>query len=479
MIEKLLSLYEKGRLCTMPDPKPKSEIVAFCRNILSETNLVMQDAGTSLRSDLLFKLTALYNRAALVHYQLGNYNHAVKLCWKAITMCGEAETSGAKAWYLAVLQPYVNVARLLSAEGDWGRALAMLDEVRRFAENRAPLQLGDYVLPPCSEYCTEAECREIVNFARTVFITDSLRALLMADQYGELADFTETWLNTELANNSDFWMMLKESSARAALLLGRHQHALAVISEMIATMKSTSRLYPSIYCLVADIYMVQGRYKESIQLLSRIDSTYGRALVASGKHSAAFNFLSTLSLAEIKNGLYERAGANAKMAVELAQRMEDEGGKLRAMALLACALRLGKDKHLNDETKWHATFCNSLLNSYHRLERVIGCSVASECSRILDNYIEAEHGRLFLARHALTLCDAAPVGIFKAAAALIRSAHLEPDFSRPRLVLNRADLLFHPIINEIYDWFMSLQIPAFTKNRVTGPVIQDITRSTA
>jgi tetratricopeptide (TPR) repeat protein len=225
MLGRLLTFYEKGRLYTMPDPKPKPDLVALCRDILSEMNVILQGAGTDLRSDFLFKLTALYNRAALAHYQLGNYQRAEKLCHKAIAMCGEVEPAGAKAWFLAVLQPYVNIARLAMAEGNWMRALKLLEGVRRFTEYGTPLQVSQNILPSCSDFCTEDECREIANFGRTVFITDSLRALLLADQYCHLDEFTETWLQTQIAKSPEFWMMLKEASARTAFLTGRHERS--------------------------------------------------------------------------------------------------------------------------------------------------------------------------------------------------------------------------------------------------------------
>jgi tetratricopeptide (TPR) repeat protein len=467
MIEKLLSLHEKGKLFTMPDPKPKPNLLACCREVEAELSSVFAQPNTKVSGDdVLHKLIAMYNRTALLQYHFGNYDHAEQLCHKAISLCAECELSESKVWFQAILQPYVNIARIATAKGNWSRALEILDSVRLFTEYGLPLHLGNRVLRPCSEVCLPAECLEIKNFGRTVFIVDGLRALLMADRYPELSTFAETWLQSEFGSNPEFWMMLTEARARALLAMGWRDNALALVREMIARMKSTGRIYPAVYCLVAEVYAGEGKQEEAIKVILRADEAYARPLAQSDKHSAAFNFLCVLALAQMTYGLYEKASVNARAAISLAERLEDEGGKLKAMTFLTYSNSFQESNVGEDVATWHATFCSLLLNSYYRLERTIGCCVAAQCSRVLDKYVEFEHGRRKLSEHALSLCETTQGGIFLTAADLILSINAENKLPELRSVRDKAGEFSHPAISDLYHHFMTLDLPIHVRSRV-------------
>lgn len=466
MIEKLLSLHEKSKLFTMPDSKPKPDLLASCGEVEAELRSVLAETNANLPADgVLHKLIALYNRTALLQYHLGDYDRAGQVCHKAISLCAECELSESKTWFLAILQPYVNIARIATARGDWSQALKILESVRLFTEYGEPLRLGNRMLRPCAEVCTPSERLEISNFGRTVFVADSLRALLLADRYAELSTFAETWLQSEIGSNPEFWMMLTEARARALLALGWRENALALLREMISRMKSTARIYPAIYCLVAEVYAGDGKQDEAKEVILRVDQAYARPLAESSKHSAAFNFLCALALAEAGHGLYERASANARAAIGLAERLADEGGKLKAMTLLAYSDSFQKVDGGEEITKWHATFCSLLLNSYYRLERVIGCCVAAQCSRVLDDYIEFENGRRSLSEHALSLCETMPGGIFSSAAGMIRSMNLKGTFPVCRSLHDHAGQFSHPVISDLYHRFMALELLPLSKTR--------------
>jgi hypothetical protein len=141
-------------------------------------------------------ITAPFNRAALDQLRLGNVARAELLCRRAIAICRQMVDRGYPDWWaVAMVEPWVNLARLASIRGDTDRALQVFAQVYDSAIDNAPVDIEGYQFDtPRLTRLLETlegidEARAAIEASYHTFLHGSFRALVTAGRADEACAF--------------------------------------------------------------------------------------------------------------------------------------------------------------------------------------------------------------------------------------------------------------------------------------------------
>jgi hypothetical protein len=277
------------------------------------------------------ELSTVGNNAALAAAHRGDGAMAWRLCELQIRHFDRlARRSGNPELRMLTVQPWVNIGRLEALRGDWQAALA------RFARLTAPgadgrLCLGTVRVGP-GEAALPQRREGFGEFLRTVYVVDSLRALLQARRWAEVEIFARKLASGERTGLAAF---AREAMVVAACQQGDLDRAREIAEtagrEMRGWFRAVFRLR------LAEVHACAGDTDLAVPALAAIA---GVVTQLSPERKSDVNTLyvtSRLAQACVDAGLDNDACAVARDVFDGARTADDEGFQIEALRILADA----------------------------------------------------------------------------------------------------------------------------------------------
>ncbi|HEY7402079.1 MAG TPA: hypothetical protein VIB39_01040 [Candidatus Angelobacter sp.] len=333
-----LECLETGRLITRMDARVKGDLNVACKALQADFL-----AGTQHGRVKPDWLSSLYNLGSLLQYQCGEHARAEHLCRHILSICTTLAED--PEWAAAMVQPWINCARLAAAEGQTRRSLEILQGVSRFAEGKDDLRIGDFRLHVSISANLFASVRDLPIVCRNVYLTDSARAYFLGADYQGLLAFLESLQAEPFYNgNQGNAYAFLEIKARALLALERYEEAMGTLTDLAARIKSArQRVYPAIYALIADACRHCNAMGDAEQLLSFANKLVHQVVSRSGSASiTSCHHLYLIVLSQLRAGDQEGAFSNARELLKTARALHDEVLQMKAlMIILAIGIATG------------------------------------------------------------------------------------------------------------------------------------------
>jgi tetratricopeptide (TPR) repeat protein len=366
-IERILVDLEAGRLITRMEDKVKRSLVGACQKLGNE----FRDKISSGIVDTEFVF--FYNMGSLLQYHYGEFDRGEQVCGHIMAMC-QSLASGPKAfdWLGAMLQPYINCGRIAAARGDLDRSLDIFRRVKLFVDEKEDLRIGDYRMSIDNVCALTSGPENMVLVGRNVYMVDSARAFLFANDFHGLLQFLgslegDSFYCENAGNRATFL----EAKARAFVGLQRYGDALHVLKEFSQFMQNDrSRIYPAIYTLSADIYWRCGQVPEAAKILLFAEKLIGRALdAASGSRNIVLAYhLYLIAVSHLLLNDDDGAIRTGSSALRIATEAGDETLVIKSLMLL---LKSGLRYALKPEqiVFWRNELVSGAEATYYRLEK--------------------------------------------------------------------------------------------------------------
>jgi tetratricopeptide (TPR) repeat protein len=333
--QELLLDLEASRLLTRLDGKPKSDLQEGSEKLLAEIEAACAPTGNCSPVNIV----GFHNLGALFLFYAGEFERAEEVCRHAIGLCQMlAEEDTFARWAAHMLQPYLNLGRIAAATAKRDESLAIFREVFQFVQRQNDLVMEGYRIPACrfDELLGEDSTLGLVGAG--VYVGDSIRAFLSAEDFEGLLLFAETAQEDPLFSRDSFPYTLMEAKARALLELQRPQDALNTLVTFVQRMSRDTVRYGAIYTLIADIYRRSGIARDANKMLEMAE-TYMRAVwTKSGFCPELLRTTHLIALQHLLLGQLDRAALNAQLALETARNLGDEAGRLKTLVVLLNSL---------------------------------------------------------------------------------------------------------------------------------------------
>jgi hypothetical protein len=366
VVDRTLLPLEAGRLITRMEDKVKRSLAVACENLRRQ--FLEKTAQQPLDTELVF----FYNLGSLLQYHYGEFDRAELLCEHIIEVCQTLAFHGIPSlWLGASVQPYINSARVAAARGQAGRSLEILKRVKLFVEQEKDLEIGHHRLSTAFVPELERGEENMVLVGRNVYLTDSLRALLIAEEYKGLLDFLaaverDPFYTQNPQNRGTFL----EGKARAHLGLAQYGEALGDLREFAQLMRSdSSRIYPAIYTLSAEVYWRCDQPAEAKKVLAFAEKLIERYLATPNVRRTAViaSHAYLIGLAYFRMRDFAGAARNGRLVLDLATEAGDEVLTMKALMLL---LQTGGGSE-EQISRWRARLAEAAAGTHYRLEKAL------------------------------------------------------------------------------------------------------------
>jgi tetratricopeptide (TPR) repeat protein len=335
--QELLLDLENQRLLTRLDGKPKSSLVPASEKLVAE--IVSSRGANGCCSPVSF--VGSHNLGALFLFHAGEFGRAEEVCRHAIDVCFRLAEEGSFArWATHSIQPYLNLGRIAAARGKYEESVAIFRDVFRFVQRQDDLLLNGYRISSSRLDEILAEDPTIGMVGTGVYLADSVRAYLIAEDYGGLLRFVETLEADPVYSQDSFPYTIMEAKARALLGLNETKEALNILVKFVQRMSRDTVRYASIYTLIAEIYRRAAMARDAEKVLG-VSESYMQALKA--KSGSCAELLRTTFLIAVQQFLLgnpDRAALHARLALTTAQDLDDEAGQIKALILLLNSLEV-------------------------------------------------------------------------------------------------------------------------------------------
>jgi tetratricopeptide (TPR) repeat protein len=335
--QELLLDLENQRLLTRLDGKPKSSLVPASEKLVAE--IVSSRGPNGCCSPVTF--VGFHNLGALFLFHAGEFGRAEEVCRHAIDVCFRLAEEGSFArWATHMIQPYLNLGRIAAARGRHEESIAIFRDVFRFVQRQNDLVLNGYRISSSRLDEITAEDPTIGMVGIGVYLADSVRAYLIAEDYEGLLLFAETLEADTVYSRDSFPYTIMEAKARALLGLNEIKEALNILVKFVQRMSRDTVRYASIYTLIAEIYRRADMMRDAEKMLG-VSEAYMQALKT--KSGSCAELLRTTFLIAVQQSLLgnaDRAALHARLALATARDLDDEAGQIKALILLLNCLEL-------------------------------------------------------------------------------------------------------------------------------------------
>ena len=335
--QELLLDQENQRLLTRLDGKPKSSLVPASEKLVAE--IVSSRGPNGCCSPVTF--VGFHNLGALFLFHAGEFGRAEEVCRHAIDVCFRLAEEGSFArWATHMIQPYLNLGRIAAARGRHEESIAIFRDVFRFVQRQNDLVLNGYRISSSRLDEITAEDPTIGMVGIGVYLADSVRAYLIAEDYEGLLLFAETLEADTVYSRDSFPYTIMEAKARALLGLNEIKEALNILVKFVQRMSRDTVRYASIYTLIAEIYRRADMMRDAEKMLG-VSEAYMQALKT--KSGSCAELLRTTFLIAVQQSLLgnaDRAALHARLALATARDLDDEAGQIKALILLLNCLEL-------------------------------------------------------------------------------------------------------------------------------------------
>ncbi|MFD9715848.1 hypothetical protein [Streptomyces sp. NPDC059076] len=166
--------------------RPKAPALPLEERITHLTGLTVAPAGAG-HHDLVARASGVLNYAALIASDVGMPDLAAELCWRQHrTFAKASNLTGAIA--VMSLMPLVNVARLLTREGDGEAAYDVLTRLYRAAQKRGTTEIHGHTVDLAALISTDTDHRKVCEELWTTLLIDGARALARIGRWTEAAN---------------------------------------------------------------------------------------------------------------------------------------------------------------------------------------------------------------------------------------------------------------------------------------------------
>ncbi|WP_433542038.1 hypothetical protein ACQP10_38445 (plasmid) [Streptosporangium sandarakinum] len=166
--------------------RPKATGLPLADRIAHLTELTVEPAGAGHR-DLVARASGVLNYAALIASDVGLPGLAEQLCWRQHRIFADAgDLTGDIA--VMALMPLVNIARLLTREGDGEGAYDILQRLYRAAQRRGTAEIRNHDVDLSALIGTDADHRKVCEELWVTVLIDGARALARVGRWTEAAD---------------------------------------------------------------------------------------------------------------------------------------------------------------------------------------------------------------------------------------------------------------------------------------------------
>ena len=320
----------------MPASKPRRPLLEVSQELLADFQplysggqpLEGPDGGPS-------KLIYFYNMGSLVQYHCGELQRAEDVCHRGIAICRRmVEMNRSVYWAGEMLQPYINIGRIDAARGNTVASLKTFESLYRYVLEGEDLVIDGLTLS--ASLVPEILKREtkLRELATTVYLTDSIRAYLFAEDYTGLSAFLDQL--DELPRYADvfFRRRILEAKTRSFFALNKSREALETLAGFLRSQTEDRWKDVALYCIVSYIYSACGRHDEARKILALIER-YINFVIGLPSHSAATaHLIYYAALTAYNAGSYQLAAEFAHNALVISRELGHEVGVLKALCLL-------------------------------------------------------------------------------------------------------------------------------------------------
>lgn len=370
----LLSDLEATCLLSAVESKPRRPLLEVAQELVTdfhplysgEQPLEGPDGGPS-------NVIYFYNMGSLVQYHCGELQRAEEVCHHGIALCRRMlEINRSIYWAAEMLQPYINIGRIEAARGNTAASLKTFESLYRYVVEGDDLVIDAYTLPARlvpDLLKREAKLREL---ATTVYLTDSIRAYLFAEDYTGLSAFLDQLAESPQYMDASFKRKILEAKARSLFALNKSREALETLAGFLRTQTGERWKDVALYCIVSYIYNACGRHDEARKVLALIER-FINFIIGLPSHSAATaHLIYYAGLTAYHAGSYHLAAQFAHNALIISREVGHEVGVLKALCLLLrtarqnlAAVTAGTSEEFYDELHVIAH------NTFYRLEKAL------------------------------------------------------------------------------------------------------------
>lgn len=274
------------------------------------------------------ELAFVGNGAGLIAAHRGDMGSAWRIMERQIWWHGRmARRSGDAALTAHALQPWVNLGRLESLTGRWREALSRFGGLTAF-ETAGRLEMGCVRLGGESWSALMASREQFVGFLDSVYVADSLRAMLLNHRFEEVIPFVRR-LGTA---DSSPWIR-EEACIVADCCMGGFGTALSRARAAAREARGWERVV--LRLRAAEVHACAGEVSQAATLLASLAEVVQR--VSAGQHANPRLMPVTARLANAchEAGLGREADAVARRVLEGARAARDEMIEIEMLRLLA------------------------------------------------------------------------------------------------------------------------------------------------
>jgi len=347
--------------------KVAEELLTDFRPIHSGEQPIEEPDGTP--SNLIY----FYNMGSLVQYHCGELQRAEDVCRHAIAFCRHmAEMNRSAYWSGEMLQPYINIGRIEAARGNTVASLKIFDSLYRYVIEGDDLVIDGQTLP--ARIVPELIKREtkLMDLATTVYLTDSIRAYLFAEDYASLSAFLDRLADSPRYADSFFERRTLEARIRSLFALNKSREALETLAGFLRTQTGERWRDVALYCLVSYIYTACGKPNEADKVLVLIERCINFIIKLPSHSAATAHLIYYAGLTAYQAGNYELAAQFTHSALIINRDLGHEVGELKALCLL---LRIGRQNPDSDtagtpEERYRDLYAIA-HNTFYRLEKAL------------------------------------------------------------------------------------------------------------
>ncbi|HEY6390347.1 MAG TPA: hypothetical protein VIX89_03650, partial [Bryobacteraceae bacterium] len=275
----LMRWLDRAALLTAPEERTKVSLEACADEILKGFRAALESSTTRPAV-----VTRYFNLAALIQCQYGRMERGEELCEASIELClNRYQVTGEIDWLAALIQPFVNRGRLRALAGRTAEALNIFRAAYLFVYGRGDLRLGGQCIPyTCGNAVLEAEPASRQVFSNA-YAGDSIRACLMVEDHGALAEFL-TSSRPDFEEGQFAFRTVLEGEIRCMLAVGNPRRALELLKTLWDKCKADRPADPVVLALFCDTY-IQAKMPDAARKTANTLASYCEQMASDEKYA--------------------------------------------------------------------------------------------------------------------------------------------------------------------------------------------------